>query len=72
MSGRDRVLGPNHVDTLNAVTGLANALNKQGRLEEAKKLYERASSGFTRVLGPNNEQTKAISKFLSLANQFLN
>ena len=42
---KERVLGLNHQETLKTVNGLANALSNQGRLEEAKKLYERALSG---------------------------
>ena len=51
------VLGPNHQNTIGTVNNLANVLNKQGRLEEAQKLYERVLSGQERVLGLNHEHT---------------
>ena len=38
----ERLLGPNHADTLGTVKNLALLLHHQGKLDDAKKLWERA------------------------------
>ena len=55
--GNERLLGPNHADTLKTVNNLANLLAQQSKLEEAKKLYEKALLGRERLLGPNHADT---------------
>ena len=38
MSGKKRLLGPNHADTLTTVFNLASLIEDKGKLEEAKTL----------------------------------
>ena len=66
LSGFERLLGPNHADTLGTVNNLAALLAQQGKLEEAKKLFERALSGFERLLGPNHQYTKQAASNLAI------
>ena len=65
LSGQERLLGPNHADTLMTINNLAGFLKDQGKLEEAKKLYERALPGFERLLGPNHADTLTTVKNLA-------
>ena len=48
------------------VNNLANLLYSPGKLEEAKKLYERALLGFERLLGPNHQYTKLAASNLAI------
>jgi eukaryotic-like serine/threonine-protein kinase len=54
---RRRNLGPEHPDTLNAMTGLATALAAQGRLAEAEKLQREVLEAERRVVGVENSVT---------------
>ena len=51
------VLGSEHPDTLRSISGLAAALNWEGRLPEAEKLDREGLSGRRRVLGPEHPDT---------------
>ncbi len=48
------MLGPDHPDTLNSLSGLATLYRKQGRLDEAFPLAEEAYRARLRVLGPDH------------------
>ncbi|MFD8543431.1 tetratricopeptide repeat protein [Streptomyces sp. NPDC059649] len=50
----ERVLGPDHPDTLTARNNLANSYSDAGRVQEALDLRERVLADFERVLGPDH------------------
>ncbi|HSM13560.1 MAG TPA: serine/threonine-protein kinase, partial [Thermoanaerobaculia bacterium] len=56
---RERALGPDHSDTLEAVHALGELRFYQGRGEEAEELIRRAFEGRERALGPNDRLTVA-------------
>ena len=53
----ERVLGPDHPDTLNARNSLAAAYQAAGRVAEAIPLFEHTLVARERVLGPNHPDT---------------
>lgn len=53
----ERVLGPDHPDTLTTRSDLAAAYQSAGRQCEAIRLYERNVADFERVLGPDHPST---------------
>jgi tetratricopeptide (TPR) repeat protein len=56
---RERVLGPEHPDTLTSVNNLAGLYVSQGRYAEAEPLYQRGLRDGERVLGPEHPDTLA-------------
>ncbi|MBT2385551.1 serine/threonine-protein kinase [Streptomyces sp. ISL-11] len=56
---RERVLGPDHPDTLTSRYEAAFTLSLRGRPDEALREYARAASGRQRVLGPEHPETLA-------------
>ena len=54
---RERVLGPNHRDTLMSMNNLANLLFLEGHYVDAEKLQREALDIQRRVLGPDNPDT---------------
>jgi hypothetical protein len=57
LAGREKTLGPEHPATLDSVNDLASLLFKQGQLEQAKAMYERALAGREKTLGPEHADT---------------
>jgi tetratricopeptide (TPR) repeat protein len=53
----ERVLGPEHPDTLSTVNNLAILYRRQGKYEQAEPLYQRALTTKERVLGPEHPDT---------------
>ena len=51
---REKVLGPEHPDTLGSIYNLSNVLNSQGKYEEAEAMHQRALQGREKVLGPEH------------------
>ena len=54
---QERVLGPDHFDTLTARNNLAVAYRSAGRFGEAIELYEQVLADQERVLGPDHPET---------------
>ena len=52
----ERIEGPNSINALRTVNNLATLLHQQGKIEEAKLLYERALAGYenNEALGPEH------------------
>lgn len=48
---REKVLGPDHPDTLSSVNALGCVLESQGQYEEAKRMIRRALEERERMLG---------------------
>ena len=61
----ERVLGPEHPDTLGSVSNLAQLLQNTGDYADAQLLHERALEAYERVLGPEDPNT--LSSLSSLA-----
>jgi tetratricopeptide (TPR) repeat protein len=57
MQVRERVLGPEHPDTLASVNNLAELYQGQGRYTEAEPLYQRALAARERVVGLEHPDT---------------
>jgi tetratricopeptide (TPR) repeat protein len=53
----ERILGPDHPDTLAARNGLANAYQQAGRIDEAITLDKQILAARERVLGPDHPDT---------------
>ena len=51
---QERVLGPDHPDTLNSRNNLAIAYRAAGRTDEAITLHEQTLAARERVLGPDH------------------
>ena len=71
LRGQERVLGPDHQDTLSTLYNLAAVHRDMGNLQEAKKMCERALRGFERVLGPDHQNTKLASNLMSTITSML-
>ena len=56
-SDRERVLGPDHPNTLNSYDGLANAYSSARRLQDAIELHEQVLAARKGVLGPDHPDT---------------
>ncbi|HEU5388981.1 MAG TPA: tetratricopeptide repeat protein [Streptosporangiaceae bacterium] len=65
----ERMLGPDHPDTLNARNSLAAAYLAAGRPAEAVPLFERTLVGRERMLGPNDPDTLTSQNNLAAAYQ---
>ena len=55
----EKVLGPEHPDTLTSVYCLAHLLTHQQRHSESLSLYERACAGYEAVLRKDHPTTRA-------------
>jgi Tetratricopeptide repeat len=53
----ERVLGPDHPDTLNSRNNLAHAYGAAGRAAEAIPLHQRTLADYERILGPDHPDT---------------
>jgi len=62
---RQAALGDEHPDTINAMFGLARAVQEQGRLNDAEKLYGQVLSFQQKVFGVKDRET--LWSMLSLA-----
>jgi tetratricopeptide (TPR) repeat protein/tRNA A-37 threonylcarbamoyl transferase component Bud32 len=54
---RERVLGPDHPDTLSSVNNLAGLHMDKGDYSAAEPLYQRALAGYEKSLGPDHPHT---------------
>jgi hypothetical protein len=75
LAQREKVLGPEHLQTLNSVHSLAHLLVAQDCYYESGTLYERACDAYSSVLGANHPTTRACrqhySQMRSSQKQFL-
>jgi tetratricopeptide (TPR) repeat protein len=67
LADRERVLGPDHPDTLSSRNDLAEAYRAAGRAAEAIVLLERTLADRERVLGPDHPDTLQSRNNLALA-----
>jgi tetratricopeptide (TPR) repeat protein len=65
----ERLLGPDHPDTLNSRNSLATAYKNAGRIEEAIPLFARVMVDRARLLGPGNPDTLTAQDNLAAAYQ---
>ena len=57
LEAQQRILGPDHPNTLTTMNRLGSNLQDQGELEKARKLLEQVLEARRRILGPDNEAT---------------
>jgi tetratricopeptide (TPR) repeat protein len=57
INAREKILGPEHPDTLTSATYLGSALKNQGENEEAQAIYQRVLKAREKVLGPEHPDT---------------
>lgn len=64
---REKVLGPEHLDTLASVFKLGLVLGSQGKYKESEAMHQRALEGREKVLGPEHPDTlTSRSNFASM------
>ena len=54
LQGYEKAWGPEHTSTLNTVNNLGNLYADLGRLDEAEKMYQRASDGYAKAISPDS------------------
>ena len=59
LADRERVFGPDHLDTMRARGNLAAAYHSAGRMASAMQLYEQTCADYERVLGADHPDTLA-------------
>jgi tetratricopeptide (TPR) repeat protein len=64
IEAEEKVLGPEHRDTLNACYNFSYQLGQQGKRDQAKALAERAAKSAAKVLGVNDPYIREYAKFL--------
>ena len=57
LADSERILGPDHPDTLDSRNNLASAYQNSGRLEQAIPLFEQNLADRERILGPDHPDT---------------
>ena len=67
LAERERVLGPDHPDTLTIRNNLAGAYYSVGRFGEAIELYEQVLAEYERVLGADHPDTLSVRNNLASA-----
>lgn len=60
LAGREKVLGPEHILTLQTVYNLGLLYQHQSRLREAEDMFVQALAGFKKALGPEHGNTIAV------------
>ena len=65
LARREKVLGPEHPDTLTSVYCLAHLLANQRRHAESLALYERACAAYITVLGEDHPTTRSCRQHYS-------
>ncbi|PWY91538.1 hypothetical protein BO94DRAFT_622965 [Aspergillus sclerotioniger CBS 115572] len=54
LAGRERVLGPDHIFTLDTVHNLGVVYHDQGNLREAEEMYQRVLAGYQKASGSSH------------------
>ncbi|CUS06611.1 unnamed protein product [Tuber aestivum] len=65
LEGREKILGPDHPDTLTSVNNLAGVLQSQGKYDESEEMHRRALEGREKILGPDHPNTLSSVKNLA-------
>ena len=66
LTGRQNLLGENHIDTLSTLNNLAILIKREGDLDKAKSLYERVLSGYEKTLGADHQYTLSCQNNLAV------
>ncbi|MFB7405418.1 tetratricopeptide repeat protein, partial [Streptomyces rubiginosohelvolus] len=64
---RERILGPDHPDTLNSHNNLAAALHDLGEYQQAADIHRQNLADRERVHGPDHPQTLTSRNNLAIA-----
>ena len=67
LAGRQRVLGPDDLDTIRTHATLGSSYHTAGKMAAAVHSYEQARSGYERVLSAHHQETLAIRMRLAQA-----
>jgi Tetratricopeptide repeat len=65
LAQREKVLGPEHPDTLGSVYCLAHLLASRQRYDDSATLYKRACAGYSTVLRKDHPTTRACRQHYS-------
>ena len=65
LARREKVLGPEHPDTLESINNLASVLNSQGKYEEAEAMHRQTLAGCEKVLGHEHPDTLTSVYYLA-------
>ncbi|EXJ73257.1 uncharacterized protein A1O5_03017 [Cladophialophora psammophila CBS 110553] len=57
LSGYEKAVGPDELDTLTCVSNLAAVIQVQGKYDQAEEMNRRALAGYGKVLGANHPHT---------------
>ena len=68
LAGKEKTLGANHISTLETVHNLGDLYAKQGRLEDAERMFDRALAGREKALG--RVHTSTLETVHSLRNVY--
>jgi Tetratricopeptide repeat len=68
---REKALEKEHPDTLESIYCLAYLLHQEEHYQEAFLLYQRASAGYEKILGPDHPNTTACLENYRLLEQEL-
>jgi tetratricopeptide (TPR) repeat protein len=61
---REKILGPEHPDTLTSASHLGSVLERQGKYKEAEAMQRRALEEYEKVLGPKHPHTLTSASHL--------
>jgi tetratricopeptide (TPR) repeat protein len=64
LDGREKGLGPEHLDTLASLSNLAWVLQQQGNYEAAEEMNRQALDGREKALGPEHPDTLMSTRWL--------
>ncbi|CUS13675.1 unnamed protein product, partial [Tuber aestivum] len=53
----EKILGPDHPNTLISTSGLALVLGDQGKYNESERIHRRVLEGYEKILGPEHPCT---------------
>ncbi|CUS15720.1 unnamed protein product, partial [Tuber aestivum] len=65
LEGSEKILGPDHPDTLTSVNNLATVLKTQGKYDESEVMHRHALEGREKILGPDHPKTQLSANNLA-------
>jgi hypothetical protein len=54
LDGYEKAFGPDHPRTLGITNNLCGLYGDQGKLDKAKRMFERTLAGYEKTLGPDH------------------
>jgi tetratricopeptide (TPR) repeat protein len=65
LEGSEKLLGPDHPNTLTSVNNLAIVLSSQGKYAAAEEMHRRAMEGYVKILGSEHHDTLTAANNLA-------